>query len=218
VLVPAIERARELKARPLGVVLETPVRRQRGNESPLGNLVTDALRSSVAGADVALHNISGGLRADLPPGPLTYGSVFEVMPFDNRVVQLRVTGRDLRRMFAAQLQRGTIVGISGIRVVGECAGDTLRVALHRPSGALVSDDERLVAVTIDFLATAGDGLLAPLVPMPDFTIPDNAPQSREVVVEYLTRRGGRLNEEQLIDNRNPRWTFPASLPVTCRAR
>jgi 5'-nucleotidase len=216
VLEPAIKQASQLKARPLGLVLETPIRRQNGNESPLGNLVTDALRKGVPGTDVALHNIAGGLRTDLPQGPLTYGSVFEVMPFDNRVVQLRLTGAQLKSIFATQLQRGRLLGVSGVRVIAECSGTSLQVTLRRPSGAPVADAEPLAVATIDFLATAGDGLLAPVVPLAGFSVPDEAPLSRDVIVDQLSKRGGRLREEALINHASPRWTFPGPLPVACR--
>ena len=83
-------------------MLETPIRRLVP-ASPLGNLVTDAYLAAVPGADVALNNSGGGLRADLPAGPLTYGSVFEVMPFDNLLVSLRLTGRQLRQVFSAAI-------------------------------------------------------------------------------------------------------------------
>src|SRR6185369_8007387 len=105
ILEPALQRVRELKAAPLGVVLETPLRRGRNTESALGNLFTDAFRASVKGADVAINNTDGGLRADLPAGPLTYGSLYEVFPFDNRIVTLTLTGRQLRTVVAAHLQR-----------------------------------------------------------------------------------------------------------------
>ena len=216
VLAPAIEQVRELKARLVGPVLETPIRRQNGNESPLGNLVTDALRMGVPGTDIALHNIAGGLRADLPRGPLTFGSVFEVMPFDNRVVQLRLTGAQVRSIFATQLQRGRILGVSGVRVIAECSGTALHVTMRRPSGPPIADADQLMVSTIDFLATAGDGLLAPVVPLAGFTVPDAAPLSRDVVVEQLSKRGGTLREEALINPENPRWTFPGPLPVACR--
>ena len=43
---------RALKAQPIGIVLETPIRRLLP-ASPLGNLVTDAYLAAVPGADVA---------------------------------------------------------------------------------------------------------------------------------------------------------------------
>ena len=40
-----------------------------------------------AQADIAMQN-SGGLRADLPAGPITRGAIYEVMPFDNTIIVL----------------------------------------------------------------------------------------------------------------------------------
>ena len=215
VLAPAVQRAAEIKAAPLGVYLETPVRRA-GVDSPLGNLVTDALRESVAGAHVALNNTSGGLRADLPRGPLTFGSVYEMIPFDNLVVQLNLSGAELKRVMASQLQgRESPLGISGIRVRAQCSGNALVVSLFHASGSPIRDDEKLLVVTTDFLATGGGALLSPVIPAQGFAIPDGAPLVRDVVAEWLRRRGGVLKEEQLVDRDNPRWVYPGALPVSC---
>ena len=209
VLAPAVEQVRALKAAPVGIVLDTPIRRLAPN-SPLGNLFTDALLASVPGADVALNNSSGGLRADLPQGELTYGSVYEVMPFDNLVVPLRLTGKQLRLVFATFLQSGArIIGFSGIRVRGQCSGGSLDVVLSRPSGAPVTDGESLLVVVSDFLATGGDGILAPVIPPGGFPILGTAPLVRDVFAEHLRKLGGHLREEQLLDPGTPRLSVPA---------
>ena len=82
------DRARELadrrKAEPIGVFLETPMTLRAGPESELGNLLTDALREFTK-ADIAIHNVRGGIRAELPAGELTYGSLYRMYPFDNRI-------------------------------------------------------------------------------------------------------------------------------------
>ena len=39
-------------------------------------------------ADVVINNTDGGLRVDLPAGPLTYGRLFDVFPFNNQLVEL----------------------------------------------------------------------------------------------------------------------------------
>jgi 5'-nucleotidase len=206
VLGPAVEAVRELKARPLGVVLDTPIRRSGVIESPLGNLFADVYRESVPGADIAINNTDGGLRADLPAGPLTYGSLFEVMPFDNKLVALHLTGAELRRLIRAQIDRGTrVFGLSGARVETHCAGATTVVAMRRPSGAEIRDDERLVVVTTDFLAMAGDGVLTPVIPAKGFALADDAPLARDAVAEWMQRRGGHLRDDELVDLKNPRW-------------
>jgi 5'-nucleotidase len=207
VLEPTLAKVRELKARPLGINLETPIRRQGGGDSPLGNLFTDALRASIPGADAAIHNTGGGLRADLPQGPLIFGSVFEVMPFDNKVVALRLTGAQVRTVFATHLRNSRrTVGVSGIRVRAMCAGGSVDVALTRSSGA-VRDDEVLTVAATDFLATGGDGILKPVIPPGGFPIPDDAPLARDLLASYLQRLDGPLREEQFVDTANPRLVF-----------
>ena len=54
-------------------------------ESVLGDLVADAQRAAVQ-ADIGLMN-PGGLRADLPAGPITWGDVLTVHPFGNHILQ-----------------------------------------------------------------------------------------------------------------------------------
>ncbi len=138
VLAPQLARVRELKAKPLGIVLDTTIPRTAKVESPLGNLFTDVLLQSVAGADIAVNNTSGGLRADLPKGPLTYGSVFEAYPFDNAIVRFSMTGATLKQLFAARLQQDRgLPGTAGLQVRAQCAGGSLRVDLLRPDGRLV---------------------------------------------------------------------------------
>ncbi len=218
VLAPAVAQVRALKAQALGTVLDTPIRRLTP-VSPLGHLVTDALLASVPGADLALNNSSGGLRADLPAGQLTYGRIYEVMPFDNVVVTVRLTGRQLREVFGAHLQKTRrIIGFSGIRVQARCSNSSLDVALIRPSGIPVEDGDPLLVVVSDFLATGGDGILDPVLPAEGFPVDPAAPLVRDVLVEYLKELRGPLSEEQLLEADSPRLSVPGPPPISCSAR
>ena len=215
-IAPAVHAALAQKAVLLGITLATPIRRAGTGDSPLGNLFTDAYLAAVPAADVAVNNTSGGLRADLPAGPVTYGAVFEAMPFDNRVVAFRLTGAELRKALATQVQRrGALVGLAGLRVRVSCQGGALEVLLLRPDGVPVRDNEQVLVATTDFLATGGDGIFAPVAPIDGFVIDHDAGTARDVVVEALRKRGGTLHEGQLIDPANPRWVLPGPLPVTC---
>ena len=208
-LAPAVRAVADLKATPLGLLLETPL--PRGSmESAIGNLFTDAMRESVPRADVALHNVVGGLRADLPAGPLTYGRLYEAFPFDNRVVAVTLTGAELKRVLARQLQPGpATVGISGIRVQARCSEGSLVVTVRTATGEAIDDGRRLLVATTDFLATGGDGILTPVTPAQGFALPDAAPLLRDVVADWVRRRGGRLRAEQLLDPERPRWAIEA---------
>jgi 5'-nucleotidase len=220
VLAPAIDAVKAIKSKPIGVVVETTIRRvvppadpAAGRPvSPLGQLFTDAMLASVPGADVALNNSGGGLRADLPAGPLTYNGVFEVMPFDNVMVRLRLTGRQLRQVFANYIPRGRVLGFSGVGVRADCAGGSIAVTMTRPSGAAIRDEEPVLAVITDFLAGGGDGILAPVMPEGGFPVDPNAPLARDVFADYLRNWKGPLREAPLIDSsRQLLWT-------NCRGR
>lgn len=214
ILAPAIERARALKEAPLGVLLETPIRRTPVKESPLGNLFADLMRQSVPGGDVAILQ-SGTLRADLPAGPLTYGELYEAMPFDNRLVELTLTGAQLKQVFATNLTRnGTTLSISGARVQAQCEAGMLRVTLVRESGRAVRDDEPLKVETSDFLATGGNGVFTGVTPLGSADLPD-VPLLRDAMAGQLRSRGGRLRDDQLVNADLRRLVYPGSRPVRC---
>lgn len=222
VLAPAVERVRAAKEAPLGVFLDTPIRRtpveaaQVARESALGNLFADLMRQSVSGADAAITQ-SGGLRADLPAGPLTYGQLFEAMPFDNRLVELTLTGGQLKQLFASNFaQTSTSLSVSGLRVQGECESRALRLTLLRDSGRPIRDDEQLKVVTSDFLATGGDGVFTPVTPLGSAEL-SNVALLRDAMAEQLRRRGGRLSEGQLIKSDQSRVIYPGARPVQCGA-
>ncbi len=215
-IAPAVQAAEAQKKMPLGVTLTTPVRRAGSTDSPLGNLFADAYREGVPGADVSINNTSGGLRADLPSGPLTYGAVFEVMPFDNRLVAFHLTGAELRTVLATQISRNAaLVGLSGVRVRVTCERGAVNVGMVRMNGTPVADSDRLLIATSDFLATGGDAIFAPVTPREGFEVVQDVGLVRDVVVDALKKRGGTLGEDQLVNPANPRWTLPGKAPVSC---
>lgn len=63
---------------------------RRGGEYPRGNLLADAQRVST-GAHVGLAN-NGSIRRNMPAGPITYGMLFELQPFQNELVTVEITG------------------------------------------------------------------------------------------------------------------------------
>ena len=116
-MAPALERVHKLQATTLGASLDVPIRRVGQLGSPIGNLFADALRDAVPGADVAvINNAARGLRADLQDGPITFGQLYDVFPFDNRVARITVTGAELGRWLAAEIRQGRrgALGISAL--------------------------------------------------------------------------------------------------------
>ncbi len=81
-------------------------------ECPIGNMIADAMLAE-GGCDVALHN-SGGIQNNIQAGDFTIGDLFSVMPFDNQLVQMTLTGKEILEALklSASLQRG-LLQISG---------------------------------------------------------------------------------------------------------
>ncbi len=67
--------------------------RRAVRETNLGSLVADSLRKAT-GADVALTN-SGGIRANIEAGVITFGDASTVLPFGNLITVIRVTGQQI---------------------------------------------------------------------------------------------------------------------------
>jgi 2',3'-cyclic-nucleotide 2'-phosphodiesterase (5'-nucleotidase family) len=107
----------------------------------MGRWIAGALRAE-AGAEIAVVNQSG-LRQNLPRGPITKASVWSILPFDNRVVVLRIDGEGL----AANLRNKEAV-TAGIRR-GEGG-------FFLDGGRLLPLGEVRTVATLDFLFFGGD--------------------------------------------------------------
>jgi 5'-nucleotidase len=189
-MAPALRRVHDLQSTTLGVSLDVPIRRVGELGSPLGNLFAEALRDGVPGADVAAINNAGrGLRADLPDGPLTFGRLYDVFPFDNRVARITLTGAELGRWLADEIQqsRRGALGISGVRVRTSCLAGGIHVDLLRTTGRPIHNEDRLLAVTIG--APTPSGSLASPAPLGGLGPTENAPVVRELVEDWFRRLG-----------------------------
>jgi 5'-nucleotidase/UDP-sugar diphosphatase len=144
------------------------------------DLVADAYRART-GAQIALVNI-GAIRTSLPAGPITYGKLFEILPFENTIVTMKITGTQLKRSLAVRL---TVV--SGIRVVydrRESKGEQ-RVSVTLDDGSPILDNATYTVAINDFMQAGGD----------DYTefangteVRDTGIRLRDVVSEYIKAR------------------------------
>ena len=157
-LAPALTRVADLQNRPLGVRAPATLGRNYEDESPLGSALADALKE-VANADVALVN-PGGLRADLKAGDLTYGAVYEVMPFDNAVAVLTLSGAELLRLLdASYAARKGVFQIAGLDVtLNRCSGPSRFLKATLSKGRAIDLTATYRVAMPDFLARGGDGL------------------------------------------------------------
>lgn len=202
---PAIEKAAARRAAPLGAALAAAFETKYREESSLGNLLTTLMLDLEPRADAALTN-GGGLRVDLPAGPLTYGSLYDTLPFENRLARVTMTGAALAELFRKNLAsaRG-IFSVAGVRVVARCAASGLIVKLEkegRKGGKAkpIADNDRLLLVTSDFLATGGDDFAGP----ESVSIDEGAPPYRDDLAEIFKKRGGTLAPSDWLKPTAPR--------------
>ena len=88
-------------------------------ECPMLNWATDALWEAAkkvypGTVDIAISNM-GGMRCAWSAGPITKGNIFELMPFDNRLVVLTLKGEDVLALCESFAQYGG-QGVAGMRV------------------------------------------------------------------------------------------------------
>ena len=208
-MAPEMAHVEALRRQPLGVTLATPVTRSQDFESSIGNLFADAVFESVPGVDVAINNNGrAGLRGDLPQGPLSFGPLYDVFPFDNRIVRFSIAGAELRQVFENEVRQGRrgAIGVSGLRVQVYCGGSEIGINLLRPSGRVVGPTERLEVATTDQLAAGGTFGLFPSV-RGSLTITPTLPLLRETVAAWLNARGGTISATEFVDPLRPRWEF-----------
>jgi len=150
-------------------------------ESPLADTLTDLLRK-ITMADVAMIN-TGGIRAPLEQGDVTYEDFYRVIPFNNHGVVIgpmpaSVLLKALARSAQACGDFGALMQ-SGLKVVlqkdcnppsGKVGTDTKAKLLHVETlggkvlldaatgvPAAGSEDPLLTVATLDFLAAGGSG-------------------------------------------------------------
>jgi 2',3'-cyclic-nucleotide 2'-phosphodiesterase/3'-nucleotidase/5'-nucleotidase len=140
--------------------------KDRDGLSPLGMLITDAMREA-EGSDIAFTN-AGGIRADVDAGDITYGEMFAVLPFGNTNVTGTMTAEQIKRAIDVPDKYTGLLAIqfSGVKVEWDAtrpAGDMVtKIELLDGTPIYVNGqyntDRTFKVTTNDFMATGkGDG-------------------------------------------------------------
>ncbi len=137
--------------------------RSRGaEENLLGYWITDLMRargSALVGEPVrfALTN-RGGIRGNLRPGTLKVGDVFEVMPFDNELLVMELTGAEIVQVVREGLIHRNGEPCSGVKVRVEGTPEKPKIAVTWEDGSPI-DPKAVVKVAItDYLYNGGDSI------------------------------------------------------------
>ncbi|MBT3383840.1 MAG: 5'-nucleotidase C-terminal domain-containing protein [Prolixibacteraceae bacterium] len=94
----------------------------------------------------------GGIRSFLPKGEITVGKIFELMPFENEMVFLQLTGNQIQEFLNIIAEKG-----------GGCvAGARFNISNKKAENILIKGDilksnSKYWLVTNDYVADGGDG-------------------------------------------------------------
>ncbi|MDY0370855.1 MAG: 5'-nucleotidase C-terminal domain-containing protein, partial [Sphaerochaetaceae bacterium] len=149
------------------IVAYTPVLLdgERGNvrtkPTNLGNMIAAAMVEST-GADVALTN-GGGIRASIKAGDVSRGDIITVLPFNNTVVVVEVTGQDIYDALEWGYSRlpesnGGFPQTNNMAIVYSRFSDPgNRIKRVLINGKSIDRNATYTLATNDFMAAGGDG-------------------------------------------------------------
>jgi 2',3'-cyclic-nucleotide 2'-phosphodiesterase (5'-nucleotidase family) len=156
-------------------------------EGILNNFVTDLMLKEsselykaidTAKIDICLFN-NGGLRNPIAKGAITLGSVYQLMPFENMVTVLTISGSSTKKMFE-YIAKKNGMPVSGARL-GIKNDKPVDILIN---GSPLDTNRNYRVVTSDYLADGGDNM--------DFLInpvskkPLNI-KLRDMIIDYLRK-------------------------------
>ena len=133
-----------------------------GDNSNLGNLLADytyqgadtwAKQNNLPGVDGAVINI-GGIRSTIGAGDIQLRHVYEVMPFENEVVIVKLSGAALQGLFDYYLKSQKNNPVSHL-VIETADGKLVRSLVN---GQTVDPAKTYYIATSDYLAQGGDNM------------------------------------------------------------
>jgi len=173
-----------------------PSENVRNQETELGNLVADSMLwyTRNLNTDFALQN-GGGIRADLPAGQITKKRIYEILPFDNTVVVLKMKGHQVLRLFDYMATIPS--GRGAFPQVSEGMGFTINHAAQQIENVSVRgkpiDPARIYSVaTNSYLAGGGDGYRIFLEALDRY---ETSAFQRDALIEYIVKVKKRLTPE-----------------------
>lgn len=121
----------------------------------------------------------GGIRTFLPEGEITVGKIFELMPFENEMVFLKLSGSQIQE-FCNYVAKTKGQSVGGVRF--KISGDT---AVNAEVGGKPLDESKFYwLVTNDYVAAGGDDLYM-FVDNSGY-LPANK-KIRDVIIEYFEK-------------------------------
>lgn len=121
-------------------------------ETSIGDLVSDVIRQA-GKAQIGFQN-GGGIRSSLDKGPVTIGEMYTILPFDNTITVMQLTGSQIKGILERSLSSAEkFMQVSGA-VISIKAGKITEITV---GGEKLEAGKLYRVATNDFLTAGGDG-------------------------------------------------------------
>ena len=175
----------------------------RARESPLGDLVTDAIRLGT-GADAAIMN-SGTMRIDdvLPAGPITNYQLESIFLFadETRIMTFPITGARLREILEHGVAPGSVgsgpyLQVSGLKYSwdpSKASGSRIVGDIRKTDGTVIKPGDTIrLSFNVYPACESGDGYNVPEAKAA-CDARSSAPRAADLVMKHITERlGGQV--------------------------
>lgn len=127
--------------------------------STLGELISEA-ELQTTHAQVAIINY-GGIRQSLGKGAITIGKIHNILPFDNYLINFKLSGASLKKIIEHGILNSKIgwSQFAGLKVTYDPKKPTNNhiVKFELADGTPIKDDQLYSVTTVDFIFDGGDG-------------------------------------------------------------
>jgi len=151
---PYREQLREEMSKVIGYCAKDMPVTRKPTETLLGNFVSDVVLATAkkfSTVDCSIIN-SGGLRASLFKGEIKVRDIFQLMPFENKIVIVEYTGKQLKNV-VEEIVHDNGVPLSGMTIVANSG--VIDAFVH---GKELNEQKRYSVATIDYVANGGGGV------------------------------------------------------------
>jgi len=125
-------------------------------ESQLGDLIADSYLAYNKNAQMAFLT-AGSLRFDLAAGNITWGKLYQVLPFGNSLVMKKITGDQIRRVLEQQWTAPYNLQISGLSYSYSASAPAgTRIQDLMTAGVPVDPSKTYTAILTDYLSAGLD--------------------------------------------------------------
>lgn len=163
-----------------------PMNLKKTHLLPMGSFTAAAMKDA-GNADVCLVN-SGGIRAGIPAGNITYGQVYEALPYDNTVVTFLMNGKEVKEMLnwiskaPEKLDAFQYAGLSGIIDIEKAGTENIKI-----NNEPIDENKIYRICTSSFIANGnlgGETLFAKVE-----GVEDSGVFMRDAAINYLEKLG-----------------------------